>query len=357
MAVSHVKSDTIADKTGTVTVWDGAGTVTIVASALVLPSNWNSVHNEYYTLSGNTSLSSTASGSNVVLSAITPGPLLTLIGSSDSIVLKTPPFISWFEWPPHLAINIGASTTAFDTTNLSVWPFMLPEAGSFAYFRFPMGGTNSQTNIVVTTGSTANASGQLVSSWSIVLYSQGTGASSKSLVSVASTSAGYSNVNSISVLANGSQWSITNQLIGFLEGVATTWSTSAVSSTVQYIISSGWGTSLSGQRYLDIPFGTSLSAGMYWLAMGYDSTTLTNSTRNYGLTQCFPWSYSSHLMFNSVQSAVLAEFGSTTDSLNQYVGIGLWSTVGGGTASAIALTNITFTNTGQRPYFQLIRQA
>jgi hypothetical protein len=67
MAVSHVKSVTIADGTNT---------------DLVRPGDWNSVHNQYYTLAGNTNNASTVSGTNVVLSG---GNNVTLIGSGASI--------------------------------------------------------------------------------------------------------------------------------------------------------------------------------------------------------------------------------------------------------------------------------
>ena len=83
MAISHVKSVTIADFTGTVTVFNSAGaTTTANATDIVRPTDWNSVHNQYFTLTGNTNNASTASGSNVVLSG---GNGVTLIGSNSRI--------------------------------------------------------------------------------------------------------------------------------------------------------------------------------------------------------------------------------------------------------------------------------
>lgn len=68
MALSHVKNDTIGDFTGTVTVFNSQGsTTTVAASDLVRPSDWNSAHNFFQTISGNTLGSSTASGTNLVL--------------------------------------------------------------------------------------------------------------------------------------------------------------------------------------------------------------------------------------------------------------------------------------------------
>lgn len=67
-ALLHVKSDTIADFTGTITGFNSQGsTTTIAATNLVRPSDWNSAHNFFQTISGNTLGSSTASGTNMVL--------------------------------------------------------------------------------------------------------------------------------------------------------------------------------------------------------------------------------------------------------------------------------------------------
>lgn len=68
MPISHVKSDTIGDMTGTVTVMNSVGsTATVAATDLIRPSDWNSAHNQYLTLSGNTAGQSTISGTNIVL--------------------------------------------------------------------------------------------------------------------------------------------------------------------------------------------------------------------------------------------------------------------------------------------------
>lgn len=76
MAVSHVKSVTIADFTGTVTVYDSRGsTVTAAATDIVRPSDYNSVHNQFVTLRGNTLGASTLSGTNIELEG---GPNVTL---------------------------------------------------------------------------------------------------------------------------------------------------------------------------------------------------------------------------------------------------------------------------------------
>jgi hypothetical protein len=83
MAVSHVKSNTIADWTGTVTVGNSTGgTQTIAATNLVRPGDWNSAHNQFYTLTGNTNNASTVSGTNIVFEGLGN---VTLRGSGSTI--------------------------------------------------------------------------------------------------------------------------------------------------------------------------------------------------------------------------------------------------------------------------------
>ena len=112
MAVSHAKSDTIADWTGTVTVGNSAGgTNTVAATDLVRPADWNSAHNQFYTLSGNTNNASTASGTNVVLAG---SGGVTLDGSTATIVIRGPLLSSYEPQPLHGAstntVAMGANT-------------------------------------------------------------------------------------------------------------------------------------------------------------------------------------------------------------------------------------------------------
>jgi hypothetical protein len=86
MALSHVFSSPIADFTGTVTVFNSAGvTTTANATDVVRPSNWNSVHNEYMTIAGNTVGASTLSGTNLVLQG---GNKITLSANGQTIIFS-----------------------------------------------------------------------------------------------------------------------------------------------------------------------------------------------------------------------------------------------------------------------------
>jgi hypothetical protein len=69
MAISHVFSNAVSDGTNT---------------NIVRPSDWNSVHNQYYTLSGNTLGASTVSGTNVVFQG---SGNISLSGTGRTIVI------------------------------------------------------------------------------------------------------------------------------------------------------------------------------------------------------------------------------------------------------------------------------
>jgi len=69
MAISHAFTNRIPDGTNT---------------NIVRPSDWNSAHNQYYTLSGNTLGASTVSGTNVVLQG---GGNVSLSGTGQTVVV------------------------------------------------------------------------------------------------------------------------------------------------------------------------------------------------------------------------------------------------------------------------------
>lgn len=105
MAVSHVYSNAVADWTGTVTGFNSQGsTTTIAATAIVRPSDWNSAHNQYYTLTGNTTGNSTASGTNVIIAG---SGGISVGGSTGTLVISGPaPGTATMWFPYNEAVNV-----------------------------------------------------------------------------------------------------------------------------------------------------------------------------------------------------------------------------------------------------------
>ena len=113
MALYHVKSNTVADFTGTVTGFNSQGsTTTLAATNLVRPADWNSAHMMAGTISGNTSGQSTYSGAtnvvfqggnNVTLSLATAASAATVVISAGAGAAYTKTF--WY--PYNEAVNVA----------------------------------------------------------------------------------------------------------------------------------------------------------------------------------------------------------------------------------------------------------
>ncbi len=106
MAITHAFSNTIADATGTVTVWNGATTSTVPASVLVKPSDWNSAHAMAFTLTGNTTQNSTVSGTDILFAG---SGNVSVGGSNGSIVISGPATGSTFTLTGNTTLNSTVS--------------------------------------------------------------------------------------------------------------------------------------------------------------------------------------------------------------------------------------------------------
>lgn len=209
MAISHIKSDTIADFTGTITGFNSQGsTTTIIASDLVRPSDWNSAHNFFQTISGNTLGSSTASGTNLVLGFTNglQGQMSTAAGAATLWVQQ--PILSGKNLYKDLALvtaQQGQGSLQFD-------PEVLPAPVQFDRLVFGLFNTNS-----------SNSSGSHTLSFWAGFYTR--------------------NASTLSLLTSTSS------------STALTHSGTAGSYSLY-----------SGQRLFTIPMTSTLTAGEYWVA-------------------------------------------------------------------------------------------
>lgn len=109
-ALSHVKSNTIGDFTGTVTVFNSQGsTATANATDLVRPGDWNSAHNFFQTISGNTAGQSTASGTNLVIGGTNGATVSLSTGASAATLwVNAPAGGTATLWQPfNEGVNVG----------------------------------------------------------------------------------------------------------------------------------------------------------------------------------------------------------------------------------------------------------
>lgn len=247
------------------------------------------------------------------------------------------------------------TTQSINQNSLSIAEsFILPYPVSASFIRIPASFSTSSGS-VASAAAALNCSCGVFTTWNAVVYSVGTGASSRSLISVASGSNGWSFTQSLSVQTNGTQYSLTQGWTGFAEGNSTSFSTSFAASTSLYSSPVTFFTQISGARFLDINFNNSLSAGAYWLVLGNATSSTSNSVNVTPLTACGV-RYQFHYGVSQTNQ-VFAIMGSTNQTSGGMLGAGSFSTVGGGTTSAFPISAISSSAGHIRPYFQMIRSA
>lgn len=263
ITVTHAKSNTIADWSGTVTVGDSTGgTSTAAASDLVRPSDWNSAH---------------------VIQEQTVGYFEPFIPANTNSTLSAPGIGTWYFDPVRIDLAIGSGQIN-----------MLAAA--------PAGFLNGAVFSAASSGSITR--NQTLNNH-IALYKLGTGASTTRLESiwsaecniyaswirrvnstVSSSRVGVSNLLTLSFPAQfdasgGRTYSSTSQ------SGATSTAASTLASTAADGLISGAGAYISGSRMDIFPFATSLTAGAYWFAHMLSSTSGSTGT-NYSAGTMIP---------------------------------------------------------------------
>lgn len=283
MAVSHIKSNIVPDWTGTVTVGNSSGgTQTIAATDLVRPVDWNSAHNQFYTLTGNTTNQSTASGTNVVFSGAGG---ITLGGSTGTLVISSPLMSMHRQMG-----QITAAGTAQANSLVSIQPFVLPYHLVASEIEVPV-----SVNVVTTTN---NSSAYIDMTVSAVLYSR--------------------NVSTLSSIASGST------------GRTQSWSSNATGTAT-------------GVKEIELTFAqTTLTPGEYFMAFHVSTTnTATGGANTTALGNTV-----NMILSASIGSAanLAAQWGAqTANSAGLYPGLGIVST--GATRATLAFSDYTMTGT------------
>lgn len=281
---------------------------------------------------------------------------ISVNGSTISIGVPNP-YIYSFIFPAGGLANTSALT--WGATSLShAAAFNLPEQGSFSFIRIPALMTTNSTTIATMASATASAQGALYSTINAVAYSLGTGASSKSLQSVASGSGGYTMSQKISI-TNSTQASYTLGFTAEVEGLA-----GRTSLTTQYSVSNTnysfttdqIATQFSSVRFLDIPFANSLSAGPFWMIIGMSTSSSSAGAAGLAaLTNCNV-RYSAHYGMSQADLSI-GIMGSTNRTSGGLLGVGSFSTAGGGTTNSLDISAISSMASQPLMYFQLLRSA
>ena len=358
MAVSHVKSNIVADMTGTVTVYGSGGlSKTIGATDLVRPVDWNSVHNQYYTLSGNTTNASTASGTNVVFQA---SGALTISGATRTIVFSAGYATQslYDNMPSRVGIVTGASAiTQTSGSSIFVQPFQVPYPISGSWLRLQASFNDSAVGTAGTTSANTSCSVERYTTFGIVIYSQGVGASSRSIQSIISSSVGFTGQTVYTAAAQGSQYTVSLKKTYPVTGGTSSYSTSYAVSSGSMVISSNSNTLFTGPRFLDIPFATVLTPGYYWLGLGASTSSASNSSIiSFAGTAALPVSIAG-VSNTNVSIGLLGAATSASDH-QLYPALGVWTTNASAWSTAsIGMASVSQVVSNPQIPFQIIRSA
>lgn len=250
--IDHVKSLTIGDMTGTVTVNNSAGgTATVAATDLVRPADWNSAHEQVVYISGNTAgQSSYGPATNVVFgfSNDMTGSLST--AASGATVWFQESGARWNEFRPYdeaarQAIQYGQST-------MHVWPVNIPDV-AFSYIGIPLIYSNA-----------SNSSNSHTISLTFALYTR----NSQSFGTIHSTSYTTAMSASGSVGTNGAAfqgnrelrlaWTSTITAGRYYQAFLSKTASNAGGCSISNVVASNWASAYSG------PFGVASNATQQW---------------------------------------------------------------------------------------------
>lgn len=293
-AVSHQKTLTMADFTGTVTVFNSqASTTTIAATDIWRPSNVNSAHDQFVTISGNTSNLSTspavsnivlAGGSNITLSMATAAGVASItISGGDPIISRFTDF----------GAQGGPATSTGGIASASFRIFEVPSPITFTRVDIPV-------FVSATSTATSNTFAIAISS-AFVIYS-----------------------NNASTLS---------PIIGMTSQTTHSWASN----------SANW-SSLTGGKYLSFPLSTVLTIGEYYAGFSFStqSSSVGAATTSTGAASQFPIT----MQFNSQQNSAtpaFADLGSTASASTNSYFAGIHTNSITATNQTIAMSNISVT--------------
>ena len=254
ITVTHAKSNTIADWSGTVTVGNSTGgTTTMAASDMVRPSDWNSAH---------------------VISEQTVGYFEPFIPANTNSTLSAPGIGTWYFHPFQAPMALGSGQINILRANaagfLNGAVYSAASTGSISRYQ------TLYNRIAIYKLGTGASTTRLESIWSAecdMFFTQ-----TQSITSTATSHVRIGNGLTISIPAQfdasgGRTYSTTEQSGTTQTAVSTAASTFAnnlITGAVAYV---------SGSRMDIFPFATSLTAGQYWLAHMFSSTSSTTGTR------------------------------------------------------------------------------
>ncbi len=353
--------------TGIDWVLAGSNAVTISESTVVGGPNtlWFSAGNTASTFQagisnlGNTSGSSGMVSQRLVLvgsNGITLSASTEAGNNSATVTIMAAPLMSYWmnvpNWGP-----ASAAQTQNSGSSIQVAPFFLPLPISLSYMRFLASYNDSAIGTAGTTSANQTYSAAMYTTVGLVIYSQGAGASSRSIRSLTSTSGGMTFNYQYGAGAQGSQYTVTLSKSYLATGGNALYTSQYAVSSASIVISSNSNTLFTGPRFLDIPFAISLNPGNYWLGFGRSTSSTSNSSHiSFAGTANCPLS-----IYGVSQSNLSVGLPGTATSASEHgllIGLGVWTTNSSTWSTAsIAVSQVSQVVSNPQLVFQMIRQA
>jgi hypothetical protein len=127
------------------------------------------------------------------------------------------------------------------------------------------------------------------------------------------------------------------------------------STAASFNVNSAGITGLTGTKFIEIPFGTSLSAGRWFLMYGASTTTAVQAA---GTTIGLRNNVTYNLIYISQAAQSIGVWGAATSNIyGPQQGLGSFTTVGGATTNSLHVTNVTVSAAHPRLYFHLMKSA
>lgn len=347
--VKHVKSVTLADDANT---------------NLVRPSDWNSDHAitcwDGISIGGTTN----TQGTKTLISSGT----FFIAGSNNFLIAQSQNSISFssqylYESSYENLLGVQLTNLQLTTSGLSAnsefhvgCNFMLVEPVDVRFVRIPAQFILSQVTGFVPGGwgATTVVDAILYQYFGLGIYSNGTGASSQSLYSVAT---GREILISTMSHSRSNNLQTYTQAINYpFAGSTSEFSTSYALDTNRVRYETSLLTAFSGVRFVDININQKLDAGNYWLFAGYNYSYFNNNTNMTSMTNNGP--VASNFYGATVLNSSIGVMGKSNLETGGYMFCGDYSTNNFLLAyppDQLNLSQVSSMASHQRLYFQMLR--
>lgn len=298
------------------------------------------------TIAGINANTGTPASAGTVVFSNSNGVSFGINGNTVTASINGAPTLSSFA---NVFYKPAAQTNQALASTFDVLPIVLSNPVSFNYLRL-LNSISIASTSLASTANTTYSYNQAIT-YRGVLYSKNTGASSLSLASVSSFSAGltYSLNAAYGSASNTSQYftmGITYPISTGTSSFSTLYTTNNLSTQA---LSTGNFTRLTGYKYLDIPFAGTLPAGDYWLAINASTTQTTQGAAALSAARLL---YST-IGFSQNNNTFAYFANGNNATVQAQMGVGSFTTNAGATTASLAFSNISSSASHFIPYMSL----